>query len=65
VLEHLFEPFFTTKPSGKGLGLGLSLSHAIVLEMGGTIRAENAEPGARFELTLQRTPPESHERSAD
>ena len=65
VLEHLFEPFFTTKPSGKGLGLGLSLSHAIVLEMGGTIRAENAEPGARFELTLQRTPPEPHERSAD
>jgi two-component system C4-dicarboxylate transport sensor histidine kinase DctB len=57
VMEHLFEPFFTTKPSGKGLGLGLSLSHAIVLEMGGTIRAENAHPGARFELTLPRTPP--------
>ena len=52
---HLFEPFFTTKPSGKGLGLGLSLSHAIVLEMGGTIRAENAHPGARFELQLART----------
>lgn len=57
VMEHLFEPFFTTKPSGKGLGLGLSLSHAIVLEMGGTIRAENAHPGARFELMLPRTPP--------
>jgi len=57
VMEHLFEPFFTTKPSGKGLGLGLSLSHAIVLEMGGTIRAENAHTGARFELTLPRTPP--------
>jgi two-component system C4-dicarboxylate transport sensor histidine kinase DctB len=57
VMAHLFEPFFTTKPSGKGLGLGLSLSHAIVLEMGGTIRAENAHPGARFELTLARTPP--------
>lgn len=57
VLDHLFEPFFTTKPSGKGLGLGLSLSHAIILEMGGTIRAENAHPGARFELTLKRTSP--------
>jgi two-component system C4-dicarboxylate transport sensor histidine kinase DctB len=57
VLEHLFEPFFTTKPSGKGLGLGLSLSHAIVLEMGGTICAENAHPGARFEMTLPRTQP--------
>ena len=57
VLDHLFEPFFTTKPSGKGLGLGLSLSHAIVLEMGGTIRAENSHPGARFELKLAHTPP--------
>ena len=57
VMDHLFEPFFTTKPSGKGLGLGLSLSHAIVLEMGGTIRAENAHPGARFELTLPRNSP--------
>ncbi len=57
VLTRLFEPFFTTKPSGKGLGLGLSLSHAIMLEMGGTIRAENAHPGARFELQLPRTNP--------
>jgi two-component system, NtrC family, C4-dicarboxylate transport sensor histidine kinase DctB len=57
VLSHLFEPFFTTKPSGKGLGLGLSISHAILIEMGGAIRAENAHPGARFELTLQRTSP--------
>ena len=56
VLNHLFEPFFTTKPSGKGLGLGLSLSHAIVHEMGGTIRAENSHPGARFELKLANTP---------
>ena len=55
-LAHLFEPFFTTKPSGKGLGLGLSLSHAIVREMGGTIRADNALPGAEFRLTLPRAP---------
>jgi two-component system C4-dicarboxylate transport sensor histidine kinase DctB len=51
---HLFEPFFTTKPSGKGLGLGLALSQAIVREMGGQITAHPAEPGARFELTLRR-----------
>ena len=53
---HLFEPFFTTKPSGKGLGLGLSLSHAIVHEMGGSIRADNAHPGACFTLSLPRAP---------
>lgn len=51
---HLFEPFFTTKPSGKGLGLGLSLSQAIVREMGGQITASHAEPGAQFDLTMRR-----------
>lgn len=56
VQAHLFEPFFTTKPSGKGLGLGLALSQAIVKEMGAVLCARNAEPGARFDLTLQRAP---------
>ncbi|WP_372660260.1 ATP-binding protein [Hydrogenophaga sp.] len=71
VQAHLFEPFFTTKPSGKGLGLGLALSQAIVREMGGSIQAENAHPGARFELVLARAPnparptPQDHARTAD
>ncbi len=56
VQAHLFEPFFTTKPSGKGLGLGLALSQAIVREMGATLTACNVEPGARFDLTLSRAP---------
>lgn len=54
VQAHLFEPFFTTKPSGKGLGLGLALSQAIVKEMGATLNACNVEPGARFDLTMCR-----------
>lgn len=56
VQAHLFEPFFTTKPSGKGLGLGLALSQAIVKEMGARLSAYNAAPGALFELRLQRAP---------
>lgn len=56
VEQHLFEPFFTTKPSGKGLGLGLALSKAIVQEMGGAIEASNMAPGARFDLVLQAAP---------
>lgn len=62
---HLFEPFFTTKPSGKGLGLGLALSRAIVTEMNATLSARNLEPGAVFELRLPRGQLSNHERPAD
>jgi signal transduction histidine kinase len=32
VLPHLFEPFSTTKPPGSGIGLGLNISHNIVVQ---------------------------------
>jgi signal transduction histidine kinase len=32
VKEKMFNPFFTTKPAGEGTGLGLSLSHDIVVK---------------------------------
>jgi two-component system C4-dicarboxylate transport sensor histidine kinase DctB len=52
-LPNLFDPFFTTKQAGKGLGLGLSISYALMGDMGGTITAENLpEGGARFRIVL-------------
>jgi signal transduction histidine kinase len=52
--EQAFESFFTTKPHG--MGLGLSISAAIIHAYGGTINAENTTTGGaivRFRLPLQ------------
>jgi signal transduction histidine kinase len=57
VKEKMFNPFFTTKPAGEGTGLGLSMSHDIVVKQhGGKIDVET-EPGAftEFIITLPRT----------
>ena len=56
VKEKMFNPFFTTKPAGEGTGLGLSMSHDIVVKQhGGKIDVET-EPGVftEFVITLPR-----------
>jgi signal transduction histidine kinase/HAMP domain-containing protein len=52
VKAKMFNPFFTTKPAGEGTGLGLSLSHDIVVKQhGGTIEVAT-EPGAFTQFTI-------------
>ncbi|WP_447956852.1 sensor histidine kinase [Vreelandella sp. EE7] len=51
-LAQIFEPFFTTKAPGNGLGLGLSISSRIMVDLGGTLGVANTPQGARFTVTL-------------
>ena len=52
--DKIFDPFFTTKPTGSGTGLGLSLSHDIVVKgHGGELSVESEEGvGAVFLVRL-------------
>jgi signal transduction histidine kinase len=55
VLGQIFDPFFTTHPvgEGKGIGLGLSVSHSIVTAHGGTLLVESeAGKGSTFRVEL-------------
>jgi Signal transduction histidine kinase regulating C4-dicarboxylate transport system len=52
-LAHLFEPFFTTRPIGKGIGLGLSTTEAIVRAHHGRIEVNSkVGQGSSFKIWL-------------
>jgi two-component system sensor histidine kinase PhcS len=50
-LTRVFEPFFTTRDVGQGLGLGLSVSYAIIQRHGGELRV-TSEDGAWTEFSF-------------
>jgi two-component system, NtrC family, sensor kinase len=61
VLDNIFEPFFTRSRSGKGTGLGLTISHRIVTHHGGELEAESEGPthGSTFTVRLPLQPDET------
>jgi signal transduction histidine kinase len=56
VKERMFNPFFTTKPAGEGTGLGLSLSHDIIVKQHAGSIDVDTRPGefTEFRIVLPR-----------
>jgi len=56
IKEKIFNPFFTTKPAGEGTGLGLSMSHDIIVKQHSGIIDVDTASGAftEFRIVLPR-----------
>ncbi len=59
IAAKIFEPFFTTKPPGVGSGLGLHISHNVVVRHGGRIDVESAPGRTCFIVALPLTLPQA------
>ncbi|HEY5496730.1 MAG TPA: ATP-binding protein, partial [Syntrophales bacterium] len=52
IMKDIFKPFFTTKEVGKGVGLGLYISHEIIKKHAGEIRV-SSEVGTGTTFTIE------------
>lgn len=58
IVDQVFDPYFSTKQKGaqKGMGLGLTIVHAIVKKHGGQVRIESSADGCTVTLFIPRYP---------
>ena len=64
-IKYIFDPFFTTKPIGTGTGLGLAVSHQIIVEQhGGYLDCHSqVGKGTTFQIRLPTSSPTSQSTS--
>jgi len=58
LLDKVFDPFLSTRDVGQGIGLGLSICHALIQAHGGEIAVRSQQGSwteVAFELPLQQT----------
>ena len=53
IIQKIYDPFFTTKPIGKGTGLGMAISHQIIIEKHGGILKCSSKKGEGTEFIIQ------------
>lgn len=60
IQSRIFDPFLTTKPPGEGAGLGLSVSHTVIVQKHGGRISATSEPGdTTVEVRLPLCSPDS------
>lgn len=58
VRARLFEPYFTTQETGRGTGLGLTIVHRVISELGGFVEVQSClGEGTTFHVRLPRSDP--------
>lgn len=56
LMKRIYDPFFTTREVGEGTGMGLAVTHGIVVSHGGIIDVKSTEgKGATFTIFFPRT----------
>jgi len=53
ILRRIYDPFFTTKEIGKGTGLGMAISHQIIVDRHQGILKCRSQPGQGTEFWIQ------------